>query len=72
MSRIKKELDIVTILHKLKEIDKLKYCMMTHEQLILFNNLPKPKLNLESTDEEDDPLKLMYKKLFVELSEEAK
>lgn len=63
-SKMKKNLDILDkgteiiedmldtryILSKLQEIDKLKKCMMTKEQLILFNNIPKPYLRVNENE----------------------
>jgi len=41
---IEDQLDILSIFKKLKEIDKLKYLLLTKEQKILFDNLHKPIL----------------------------
>lgn len=46
---IEKILDIRNIIKKLHEIDKLKILLLSHEQVSIFNHLPKPKINDEST-----------------------
>lgn len=48
----KKEIDIVSILHKLQELEKLKCVLLNQDQLVLFNLLEKPLVYLE--DEEID------------------
>jgi len=44
---LKKELDIISILSQLKEFEKLKLILLNEDQLILFDSLSKPMLNLE-------------------------
>jgi hypothetical protein len=46
---IEKLLDIRNLIKKLHEIDKLKLLLLSHEQLSIFNHLPKPKINDEFT-----------------------
>lgn len=46
---IEKILDIRNIIKKLHEIDKLKILLLSHEQVSIFNHLPKPKINDDST-----------------------
>ncbi len=61
------ELDVVSILKKLQEIEKLKLILFNSKQMMLFNLLDKPLIYLENTDEnkeeEDkfDPSKIMSK-----------
>ena len=43
----KKELDIISILAKLKEFEKLKLILLNEDQLIIFEGLSNPMLNLE-------------------------
>ena len=40
----KEEIDIITILFKLQEIDKLKKILLSDDQIALFNLLDKPKI----------------------------
>lgn len=42
MEKIFNKLDVVNILNKMQEIDKLKYVLLNKEQLELFNYIPKP------------------------------
>ena len=48
--RIDERLDIFNMMKKLREIDKLKALLLDKEQLILFDNLPKPILEPESSE----------------------
>ena len=45
---INDQLDIITILKKLQEIDKLKSILLTKQQINLFNLLSKPLISLEN------------------------
>ena len=49
MKRINERLDIFNVLRKLREVDKLKVLLLENEQLVLFDNLPKPQLKIENT-----------------------
>jgi len=42
-------LDLVTLAKKVVEIDKLKACLLTHEQRVLFENLPASMIVFDST-----------------------
>jgi len=46
--KIDERLDIFNIMKKLREIDKLKALLLDKDQLILFDNLPKPVIEPES------------------------
>lgn len=43
--RIKQELDVLRIVSKIREFDKLKTLLLDDEQRVLFDNLPQPNLN---------------------------
>lgn len=49
---ITEQLDICAILRRLQEIDNLKHLLLSREQLILFNFIPRLHINLDSSDEE--------------------
>jgi len=44
--RIEERLDIFNVFKKFREVDKLKLLLLEHEQLVLFDTLPKPELAL--------------------------
>jgi len=46
MRRIEERLDIFNVFKKFREVDKLKLLLLEHEQLVLFDTLPKPELVL--------------------------
>lgn len=46
-----KEIDFVTILQKLQEIEKLKFLLLSQSQISLFNMLSKPVLDIEEDEE---------------------
>lgn len=49
---ITEQLDICAILRRLQEIDNLKHLLLSREQLILFNFIPRLHINLDSSDDE--------------------
>ena len=51
-----KETDIVNILLKLQEIDKLKYILFNPDQLALFKLLEKPVINFKENPDERNTL----------------
>ena len=53
-----KETDIVNIMRKLQEIDKLKYLLLSSEQISLFNLLDKPIIHCEADLDENDLIRL--------------
>ena len=64
-----KETDIVHIMLKLQEIDKLKYIMLNPEQLALFNLLEKPIIHLRDNPEEKNTL-IRLSNLFMNIKKE--
>ena len=46
-----KEFDVINILKKLHEIEKLKLILLNEDQLILFNSLSKPMIYMEDEPE---------------------
>lgn len=54
-----RDLDIVQILNKIKEIEKIKYTLFNQDQLTLFNYFPKPLLCL------DEKYKINFKNSFL-------
>jgi len=48
------EMDIVTILSKIHEIERLKLVLLNKEQLVLFDNISKPMIWVEDDDDEED------------------
>lgn len=50
----KKELDIMKILAKIQEIEKLKLILLNEDQLILFDSLAKPMASLNNYEDEED------------------
>ena len=55
-SVFQKEMDIVYILSKIHEIEKLKLVIFNEDQLVLFNHLPNPMIFFEKDDEKKDYL----------------
>lgn len=47
MSRVNKSIDILYIIKKLNEIDKLKMILLSKEQIKLFDYLPKPTIPID-------------------------
>lgn len=52
VSRMEKSLDILYIIKKLHEIDKLKMILLTKSQIKLFDYLPKPTITAEAQGSE--------------------
>jgi len=50
---VEKCLDLLTLVKKIKEIDKLKSCLMSPEQRIIFENLKQPVLSIDMTPREE-------------------
>lgn len=48
--KLLENLDILFILNKLIEIDKLKYILFDEDQLKLFEFIPKPQITLSDTE----------------------
>jgi len=49
VENIEERLDIFNILKKFREIDKLKALLLEHDQLMLFNAMPKPEIKLDDS-----------------------
>ncbi|CAD8075518.1 unnamed protein product [Paramecium sonneborni] len=69
VNRILKSLDILYIINKLHEIDKLKYILLNKAQIKMFDYLPKPFIGSDPEDISDDnfcsllkPAKTPYQK----------
>ena len=62
VKNIEARLDIVNISKKLREIDKIKTLLLDCDQVLLFNNMPKPQIRPKSIQ------KLQRKKSFVHYS----
>ncbi len=52
--RIEERLDIFNVFKKFREVDKMKLLLLEHEQLVLFDSLPKPELAI-NPDQPVDP-----------------
>ncbi|CAD8087976.1 unnamed protein product [Paramecium sonneborni] len=69
VNRIQKSLDILYIINKLHEIDKLKFILLNKAQIKMFDYLPKPFIGADPQDISDDnfcsllkPAKTPYQK----------
>ena len=49
-----KEFDILHIIRKLQEINKLKHLLLNDDQMVLFNFLSKPMIVLDENDSQKD------------------
>ena len=68
--QIFKEMDIVQILKKLQEIEKLKLVLLNEDQLYFFNLLSKPMINLDENELEEDSAKLKDRRFKFSMKEE--
>ncbi|EAR86306.1 transmembrane protein, putative (macronuclear) [Tetrahymena thermophila SB210] len=57
VSKIQDHLDVMYILNKLLEIDKIKYILLNKDQLKLFEYIPKPVISDETLDNDQDSIK---------------
>lgn len=58
MRRIEERLDIFKVFKKFREVDKMRLLLFESEQLVLFDSLPKPELDIQNeTQEEADKRK---------------
>lgn len=48
IKKVNERLDIANLMKKLREIDKLRSLLLDKDQLVLFNNLPKPEIGQKS------------------------
>ncbi|CAD8164591.1 unnamed protein product [Paramecium pentaurelia] len=69
VNRIQKSLDILYIINKLHEVDKLKFILLNNAQIKMFDYLPKPFIGADPQDISDDnfcsllkPAKTPYQK----------
>lgn len=53
VSMIYNDTDIVTLLNKIQEIDKLKNFLMTENQIKVFNFTPKPVVKIQEDEDEE-------------------
>ncbi|KAL4474776.1 hypothetical protein ABPG74_001472 [Tetrahymena malaccensis] len=64
VSKIQDHLDVMYILNKLLEIDKIKYILLNKDQLKLFEYIPKPVISDETLDIEQDSFESSESEIF--------
>ena len=54
LNSYKEEVDLIRILSKIQELEKMKIILFNNDQLVLFHSLSKPLLNIEDNENCDD------------------